>query len=86
MPTAPEHFQTDPEQGGIRLTRQGSVFKLPVDRALLDRCLSELSGLINSAEDHVAVYRLYASCESERFYLGVGETTDRIGEGPVFTV
>ncbi len=65
---------------------QDSVFELPVDRPLLDQCISELSGLINAAEDRVTVYRLCASCESERFYLGVGETAEPIGEEPVFIV
>lgn len=65
---------------------QDSVFELPVDRALLDKCMAEQAGLIDATEDHVAVYRLCGSCESERFYLGVGEKTERIGEEPVFIV
>ncbi len=65
---------------------QDSVFELPVDRLLLGACMSELSGLIDSSEDRVAVYRLCASCESERFYLGGGEAIQGIGEEPVFIV
>ena len=65
---------------------QDSVFELLVERALFDKCLSELSGLIDSTEDTVAVYRLCAACEKERFYLGVGEKAERVGEEDVFIV
>lgn len=65
---------------------QDSVFELRVDRALFDKCISELSGLIAPDEDNVAIYRLCAACEKERFYLGVGENTERVGEEDVFIV
>jgi len=63
---------------------QGSVFELRVERALLDRCLAQVSGLINAAEDSVVAYRLCAACEKERIYLGVGEQVAHIGEEDVF--
>ena len=63
---------------------QGSVFELRVSRTLFDRCLAEVSGLINAAEDSVVVYRLCAACEKERIYLGVGEQVAHIGEEDVF--
>ncbi len=63
---------------------QGSVFELRVERTLLDRCLDEVSGLIDAAEDSVVVYRLCAACEKERVYWGVGEQVAHIGEEDVF--
>ena len=63
---------------------QGSVFELRIDRTLLDRCLAEVSGLINATEDSVVIYRLCAACEKERIYLGVGEQVAHIGEEDVF--
>ena len=65
---------------------QHSVFELPVDRALLDKCIEELSSLIDPAEDSVAVYRLCGPCDAERFYLGLGEAVSAIGEEDVFIV
>ena len=65
---------------------QDSVFELLVDRVLFDKCISELSGLIDPSEDNVAIYRLCAACEKERFYLGVGENAERVGEEDVFIV
>lgn len=65
---------------------QNSVFELPVDRNLLDKCIGELSGLIDPAEDHVAVYRLCSTCETERLYLGLSETVSNIGKEDVFIV
>ncbi len=63
---------------------QDSVFEMLVDRMLFDKCISDLSGLIDPTEDTVAVYRLCATCEKERFYLGVGEKAERVGEEDVF--
>lgn len=63
---------------------QGSVFELRVERTLLDRCLAEVAGLINTEEDSVVAYRLCAACEKERIYLGVGEQVAHIGEEDVF--
>ncbi len=63
---------------------QDSVFEMRVDRALFDTCLSALSALIDPTEDTVAVYRLCAACEKERFYLGAGEKAERVGEEDVF--
>ena len=63
---------------------QGSVFELRVERALLDRCLAEVFGLIDTEEDSVVAYRLCAACEKERIYLGVGEQVAHIGEEDVF--
>ena len=63
---------------------QDSVFELSVNRALLDQCITEVSGLINAAEDSVIVYRLCTACERERVYLGVGEQVAHIGEEEVF--
>ena len=65
---------------------QDSVFELLVSRVLFDKCISELSGLIDPTEDNVAIYRLCAACEKERFYLGVGEKAERVGEEGVFIV
>ena len=65
---------------------QNSVFELPVDLVLFDKCISEISGLIDPTEDTVAVYRLCGACEKERFYLGVGEKAERVGEEDVFIV
>ncbi len=65
---------------------QDSVFEMVVDRALFDRCISELSGLIDPTEDTVAAYRLCAACEKERVYLGLGEQAERVGEEDVFIV
>ena len=65
---------------------QDSVFELPVDRKLLDKCICQLSGLIDPAEDQVAVYRLCCACEPDRFYLGASETFANIGEEDVFIV
>ncbi len=59
---------------------------MSVERVLFDKCLAELSGLIEATEDRVAVYRLCAACEKERFYLGVGDKAARIGEEEVFIV
>ena len=63
---------------------QGSVFELRIERALLDRCLAEVFGLIDTEEDSVVAYRLCAACEKERIYLGVGEQVAHIGEEDVF--
>ena len=63
---------------------QASVFEMLADRTLFDKCLSELSGLIDPAEDTIAVYRLCAACEKDRFYLGTGEKAERVGEEDVF--
>ena len=63
---------------------QDSVFEMLVDTLLFDKCLSELSGLIDATEDTVAVYRLCAPCEKGRFYLGTGEKAERVGEEDVF--
>ena len=65
---------------------QDSVFELLVDRALFDKCMAALSGLIDPTEDTVAVYRLCAACEKERVYLGTGEKAARVGEEDVFIV
>ena len=65
---------------------QNSVFELPTDRKLLDRCLCELTGLIDPAEDRVAVYGLCSACERERLYFGVSESIANIGEEEVFIV
>ena len=63
---------------------QGSVFELPVNRSLLDKCLAEVSGLIKETEDSVVVYRLCAACEKERVYFGLGTQFTHIGEEDVF--
>ncbi len=65
---------------------QNSVFELPVDRKLIDRCLNELSSLIDPEDDRVAVYRLCSACEPARLYLGVDETVAHIGEEILFIV
>ncbi len=65
---------------------QDSVFELVVDRVLFDKCLSELSALIDSTEDNVLACRLCASCEKEQVYMGVSEKTERVGEEDVFIV
>ncbi len=63
---------------------QDSVFELPVDRTLLDKCLVALADLIDPDKDNIAVYRLCTTCASERFYLGTGARAGRIGEEQVF--
>ena len=63
---------------------QDSVFELPVDQVLLDKCMAEVSRQIDAAEDSVIVYRLCAACEKGRIYLGVGEQVAHIGEEDVF--
>ena len=65
---------------------QESVFELPVDRPLFDKCIAEVARLIDSEQDHLAIYLLCATCEERRQYLGVGETMPRIGEEDVFIV
>ncbi len=65
---------------------QHSVFEMSVERVLFDKCLSELSGLIDPNEDSVAVYQLCALCEKGRRYLGVDDKAARIGEEDVFIV
>ncbi len=63
---------------------QRSVFELPIDRTLLDKCLAEIANLIDADADNIAIYRLCAACTSERFYLGIGAQAERIGEEQVF--
>ncbi len=63
---------------------QNSVFELPMDSTLLDKCIAEVAGLIDAAKDNVAIYRLCSACATERFYLGVGEKAERIGDEQVF--
>ena len=63
---------------------QDSVFELPVDGALMETCLAELTTLIKRSEDHVAVYQICGACERKRVYLGTGETAERVGEETVF--
>lgn len=65
---------------------QGSVFELPVDRTLLDKCISEITAIIAPDIDRIAVYRLCGNCEAERNYYGRLEGVDRIGEEKVFIV
>ena len=63
---------------------QNSVFELPMDRTLLDKCLAEVAGLLDEAKDNAAIYRLGSACATERFYLGVGEKAERLGDEQVF--
>ena len=65
---------------------QNSVFELPTDRKLFDRCLRELTSLIHPGQDRVAVYRLCSACEPERRYLGMSDSIANIGEEEVFIV
>ena len=50
----------------------------------MDKCLGELVDLVEKNEDRMAIYRLCASCDSERIYLGAA--VSNIGEEAVFVV
>ena len=63
---------------------QESVFELPVESLLMDKCMGELMDLVKESEDCVAIYRLCASCDSERTYFG--EAASDIGEETAFVV
>ncbi len=59
---------------------QESVFEAVLDARLLDRCISELAGLIEPGEDSVAAYALCAGCEGRRVNLGLAEGRNIGGE------
>jgi len=65
---------------------QNSVFELPIDGALLDRCMNLIAREIAQEEDRIAVYRLCGKCERERVYFGRLDGCDTIGEEDVFIV
>ncbi len=61
-----------------------SVFELKVSQALLGRCMRQVKAQLNLAEDEVAVYRLCATCEAARSYLGANQSKREIGDEQVF--
>ena len=65
---------------------QDSVFELPVDPPLMDKCMREIEELMDQNCDRVAVYQLCASCDGKRIYAGAAGYKPRIGEEDVFIV
>jgi len=65
---------------------QNSVFEMVVSQSMLKNCLNQVSKIINSTEDKVAVYFICNSCEPKRVYLGKSEGISDIGDESVFVV
>lgn len=64
---------------------QESVFEAVLEAALFDKCMSELTAIIVGREDKIAAYRLCATCDDRRRYLGIVREED-IGSEDVFVV
>ncbi len=64
---------------------QESVFELPVDRSLMNKCRDALIDVLDQKQDSLAIYRLCASCDEQRLYYGAAAAA-HIGEEEVFIV
>lgn len=65
---------------------QESVFELPIETSLMDKCMNELIKALDQKEDSLTVYRLCASCDDSREYYGVATALRNIGGEEVFVV
>ena len=55
---------------------QESVFEAVLAAALFDKCMTELTAIVDVREDRVAAYALCAACDGRRRYLGIVREQD----------
>ena len=60
------------------------LFTAACRRDAVGRCMRQVKAQLNLAEDEVAVYRLCATCEAARSYLGANQSKREIGDEQVF--
>ncbi len=59
---------------------QKSVFEALLSAELFDKCMVELAGIIDPAQDSIAAYALCAACDDRRVYRGLAEGRNIGGE------